>query len=93
MKEVEIYTYVGSGASSPEFIKFMDLQEFVKGQPTEVTNPIVLAKIANNQCFVKGEADKKVIAKAEAEAVKIENEKKAEDDKINKAVKKKMGAE
>lgn len=90
---IEIYTYIGAGASSPEFIKFMDRQEFVKGQPTEVTDGVVLAKLQNHPCFVKGEADKKAVAQAEADAVKAETEKKIADDKINKAVKKKLGAE
>lgn len=50
----DTYTYVGAGADSPRVINFMGRVKFVRGQPTEVTDPIVLAKIENNQCFVKG---------------------------------------
>lgn len=55
--DVETYTYVGAGAEPPEVINFMGMQRFVRGEETEVTIPQVLAKIKNNQCFVKGKAD------------------------------------
>lgn len=48
------YTYVGSGETPPHMIKFMGIQVFSRGQLTKVTNPEVLAKIKNNQSFVKG---------------------------------------
>lgn len=57
------YTYIGGGADAPQLINFMGKQEFMIGDPTEVTDPEVLAKIGGNQCFVEGEADRKEIIK------------------------------
>jgi len=48
------YTYVGVGATPPLLIKFMGLQVFRRGEPTEVTDSRILAKIKNNPSFVKG---------------------------------------
>ena len=64
------YTYVGFGPESPSLIKFMGLQVFTRGLPTEVTNPVVLEKIKNHRCFVQGKADMDAVHAAEEEAKK-----------------------
>lgn len=53
----ETYTYIGTGANPPHLVNFMGMQNFVRGQETEVTNEKVLAKIKNSPCFVKGACD------------------------------------
>ena len=35
----------------------MGLQNFIRGVPTRVTNPLVLEKIGGNRSFAKGEVD------------------------------------
>lgn len=51
-----VFTYIGGGEDSPRIIEFMGgRQRFVRGQATEVTDPIVLAKVVNNPCFISGE--------------------------------------
>jgi hypothetical protein len=66
------YTYIGAGDTPPHMIKFMGLQVFTRGQLTKVTNPIVLEKIKDNRCFVKGAVSQEVLyendEKAAAEA-------------------------
>jgi hypothetical protein len=57
----EFYTYVGGGEDSPRVVNFMGLQEFVRGEATEVTDSMVLAKIKNHPCFIQGEADQKAL--------------------------------
>ena len=48
------YTYNGTGANPPSLIKFMGVQVFHRGKPTEVTDEQVLRKIRQNPSFVKG---------------------------------------
>lgn len=57
----EVYTYVGFGDTPPHMIKFMGLQNFIRGQATTVTRIDVLEKIKNHKCFVKGEVDPDVL--------------------------------
>lgn len=59
--EPAIYTYIGGGASSPRVIDFMGMQRFVRGEATEVTNPVVLAKLKNHPTFVEGEVDQETL--------------------------------
>jgi hypothetical protein len=58
-----IYTYIGAGDEPPHMINFMGLQNFVRGQPTEVNNPEVIEKVSHHACFVKGEADTELMFK------------------------------
>lgn len=67
-EKAETYTYVGAGTDIPDVIKFMGLQEFVRGEETAVTNPRVLEKIKDHPCFVKGAADRKAMHEALQEA-------------------------
>ena len=53
----EIWTYVGYGVTPPHTTKYMGLQNFIRGVPTRVTNPLVLEKIGGNRSFAKGEVD------------------------------------
>lgn len=69
-KEDDIYTYVGKGHEPPQVIKFMGLQVFKRGQPTKVTNPIILSKIKTHPCFVKGEVSGEMIIRQD----EVENE-------------------
>lgn len=73
-KGVVIYTYVGGGESSPNVIQFMGIQKFVRGKATEVTDPVVLAKLKGHPTFVEGEVEMEDLheydetAKTEADA-------------------------
>ena len=68
-EEKEIWTYVGFGATPPPVIKFMGIQTFMRGTPTEVTDPRILAKIKGNKSFIKGEVNPdQLIAQDEAAA-------------------------
>lgn len=69
--EGETYTYVGKGESSPQRIKFMGRVEFVRGRAVEVTDPVVLTKIADNPSFVQGEADKELLEAIDDEGFEI----------------------
>lgn len=73
------WTYIGAGDSPPHLIKFMGIQVFMRGQPTTVTDPLVLEKIKNNHCFVKGEIDKEEMY-ANDELEKKRAEKRREED-------------
>ncbi len=57
----DVYTYIGAGADSPRIITLMGVQKFVRGQPTEVTEPALLAKLPGMATFVKGEADQETL--------------------------------
>lgn len=78
--EEEVWTYVGSGHEPPQVTNFMGRQVFMRGHPVKVTDPLVLMKIKNHGCFVKGtikgekliEQDQK--EKAIFEQKRIENE-------------------
>ena len=45
----DVYTYIGSGDSPPQMIKFMGVQIFIRGTPTKVTDKRLLRKIQGNQ--------------------------------------------
>lgn len=52
-----IWTYIGKGDEPPHMINFMGMQKFIRGAATEVSNPLVIAKLKTNPCFVEGEYD------------------------------------
>jgi hypothetical protein len=87
------FTYVGGGEDSPRVINFMGLQKFVRGQFTEVTNPEVLAKIKNNQCFVNYEVDETSIYEADEDAKLEADRQRKIDQKTNAAYMKKFVVE
>jgi len=62
------YTYIGGGDTPPQMTNFMDRQEFMIGEETEVTDPELLAKLKGNQCFVQGKVDRREIIKQAKEA-------------------------
>lgn len=69
-KIAQEFTYVGGGEDSPRVIKFMGIQEFVRGQLTKVNDPRVLEKIKNNPCFVEGAVDEKTLHMSDVAAKK-----------------------
>lgn len=87
-KDGEVFTYVGKGEESPNRINFMGKQEFVRGRPTEVTDPDVLRKIRGNPTFVEGEADAELLQQIEDEGAEHSNSNRKAD-KIMDAVFKK----
>lgn len=85
---VETYTYVGAGADIPEVCDFMGLQRFIRFEETEVSNPVVLAKLKNHPCFVKGAAEKAVVRERdEIERGRVAKQKR-EDAELNDAANK-----
>lgn len=87
------FTYVGGGEDSPRVINFMGLQKFIRGQFTEVKDPLVLSKIKNNQCFVNYEVEEGSIFEADEEA-KVEADRQRKiDQKTNAAYIKKYVVE
>lgn len=87
----EVFTYVGRGETPPVKTNFMGRQTFVRGRATVVTDPIVLAKIKINPCFVAGEVDMEDIHEADEKARKEADAQRAEDKRIDAAYKKKHG--
>ena len=70
-----IYTYIGSGDTPPHMITFMGIQNFVRGEATEVTDELVLSKIVNHKSFVKGKYDmEKAFEADKIEAKKSQNQ-------------------
>ncbi len=62
-----VFTYIGGGDSSPYVINLMGLQKFVRGEMTEVTNPVLLAKLPGMSTFVEGSASPEVLHKIDQE--------------------------
>lgn len=77
--EPEIYTYVGKGADSPRVIDFMGMQRFVRGEATEVTNPVVLAKLKGHPTFVEGEVGQEQLHNIDEEGAASEKQQRAKD--------------
>lgn len=54
-----VYTYIGSGETPPQIIKFMDQIVFRRGEPVKIennqNNAFLIKKLENNKCFIKGE--------------------------------------
>ena len=66
------YQYIGDKNQSPESIKFMDQVRFtLKGPYVDVTDPEVLKKLENHQCF-KVKAEKKGAKKKAPKKQKVE---------------------
>lgn len=87
-----VFTYIGAGDTPPHMIDFMGLQKFIRGQATPVDNPVVIQKILNHPCFVRGEVDKDVMFEndeAEKKKAEIQRDKdtalQIEIDRINRA--------
>lgn len=77
-----VFTYIGGGESSPRVIHFMGLQKFVRGRPTEVTNPLVLAKLSKgtHPTIIKGTLDdEEELHEMDEEATKAADKQRAED--------------
>lgn len=88
-----VFTYIGGGEDSPRVIEFMGRQKFVRGKATEVSDPIVLAKIANNPTFIEGEVDEESIHEIDEEARDKAEAQRKIDMKVNKAFQKKHNKE
>lgn len=86
--EGKVYTYVGGGEDSPRVINFMGRQKFVRGQATEVTDPLVLDKLKNHPTFAEGEVDQEDLHEYDEKA-KEEADAQREQDKITQAAAKK----
>lgn len=80
-----VYTYIGGGESSPERIDFMGRQRFTRGKATEVTDPVVLAKVKVNPCFVNGEVPDDVIFDMDEKASQKAEEQRKADKETNQA--------
>lgn len=87
------YTYVGGGEASPHVINFMGKQRFVRGEPVEITDPILLQKLANHPCFVDGEIDPKQLHEYDAEEAEKAAEQRKKDEKLNASWTKKFKGE
>lgn len=88
-----VFTYVGGGEDSPRVINFMGMQKFVRGQATEVVDPVVLAKIAKNPTFIEGEVEQEELHTYDEEARKEADEQRRKDKETNLAWKKKYNKE
>lgn len=80
-----VFTYIGGGEDAPRVTKFMGIQEFILGRPTEVTNEQVLRKIVGNPTFVEGEMSVEEIHKLEEKAREDAEAQRAEDRRIDAA--------
>lgn len=78
----EEWTYVGWGDTPPHMIKFMGIQNFIRGTPVKVTDPRVLEKIKDNRSFVKGAVDMDKIFEQDELAAKKAQKQREEDQKI-----------
>lgn len=93
VNEENVFTYVGQGEDPPRVINFMGMQKFVRGVPVEVTNPMVLNKIAINPSFVQGEVDQEVLHEQDQKAAEEAEDQRVKDRALNAAVKKKHRTE
>lgn len=76
------YTYIGHGEGEPHMIKFMGIQNFMRGELTTVTDPVVLRKIKNNPCFVKGAYPRDKLFEDDEKAKKKADDQRFEDSKL-----------
>lgn len=86
-----IYTYVGKGEASPQRINFIGRQEFIRGRPTVVKDPLVLNKIKGVPTFVEGEADPELLQDIEDEGSAVADKNREVDKKMNETFKKQHG--
>lgn len=89
--EGDVFTYVGGGEDSPRKINFMGRQEFIRGRATQVTDPIVLAKVKVNQCFTEGEVDPEDLHDYDEEERAKAAAQRKEDAEVDAAFKKRHG--
>lgn len=87
----QVYTYVGKGETSPQRIKFMGKQDFVRGRPVEVTDPALIAKIEGNPTFIKGKADPELLQEIEDEGIAVAENNRAVDARMDANFKKQHG--
>ena len=78
-RESFTYTYVGDGESPCSSVNFMGLHNFIRGIPSEVSHPLVLAKIKSHKSFVAGEADPDEMQRNVEAAKKRANAQRAKD--------------
>lgn len=76
-----IYTYVGMGDEPPHKIKFMGIQWFTRGLPTEVDQSI-LEKVSKHACFRKGKVNMDEFYEKDVEEKKKAERQREEDLKI-----------
>ncbi len=81
--EGETYTYVGGGESSPNKIKFMGKQEFIRGKATVVSDASLIKKIESNPCFVKGSVKAEVLHEMDEAANQKADAQRGVDRKLN----------
>jgi len=77
-----VWTYIGGGHEPPQIVNFLERQVFRLGEPTDVTDPVILAKIATNGSFRLGNVSAEEILAMEAEAQKKVDLVREEDVKI-----------
>lgn len=93
VQELNVYTYVGKGESSPQRIKFMGKQEFVRGRPTKVVDPVLLAKIKGNPTFIAGAAPQELLQDIEDEGLALAEKNRKVDAQMDANFKRKHGGE
>jgi len=88
------FTYIGGGEGSPHVINFMGKQKFVRGQLTEVTDPVVLAKLDGGVAtIIEGSANAETLHKIDSEAKDAADAARASDAVLNERVTKKFRGE
>lgn len=88
------FTYIGGGESSPHVINFMGKQKFVRGQLTEVTDPVVLAKLDGGvSTIIEGEVDAEILHKIDSDAKEAADAIRSSDAALNARVTKKFRGE
>lgn len=88
VSDANVHTYVGGGEDSPRKINFMGKQEFVRGQPTKITDPAILAKVKNHPCFTQEEVTQEDLHEMDEAAAKEAGLKRGMDLKTSLAYKK-----
>lgn len=76
-----VYTYVGMGDEPPHKIKFMGVQWFTRGLPTEVDQSI-LEKVSKHACFRKGKVNMDEFYEKDVEEKKKADRQREEDLKL-----------
>jgi len=82
--EEEVWTYVGSGHEPPQVTNFMGRQVFMRGHPVKVTDPLVLMKIKNHACFVKGTIKGETLIEQDQKEKAIFEQKRIENERIQR---------
>lgn len=88
-----VYTYVGAGEDSPRVINLMGRQKFVRGEPTEITDPVILEKIDGMTTFVKGVVGQEDLHVIDEEGKAVADAAKKEAKAVDAQFKKKHGGE